>query len=328
MAVDVQVLDRGQVEGFFRVNKKREEFVGYWRLPANHQGGQHGKWITWGDTQLGIQAGYRNRGWHALPQYGRVTGILPDGSQPHGAVWYPILNHRHGPGEFPASQVQTYRWYRPESLPEPFRGKGIAFPQLNAELKNGLEIREYSCPECHEYFYFEPWHLATHLSNRHDYDRTEIIALGQQVGIDFTKSILNVMNAVHIIKEVAVDTEDGEEEEDHGGPIHVTQVNVQATKGFVKDVAPHSDMEIRLAAMESNFAQMTSLLKAQLEKINVAPAEVEMPKMAEAKVKHKRKLTPERQTQLREQLAAGRQARKERLEAQAEALAHPEHVSL
>ena len=327
MAEDVQLVDRRQLEGFFKINKKREEYVGYYRLPENHHAGRDANWITWADTQAGKQVSYRSRGWMPLDRYGRVTGILPDGRTPIGASWFPILNHKFGPHEFPAGQVQTYRWYRPENLPEPFKGVGIAFPQLNAALKDGLEIREYSCPECHEYYYFEPWHLATHLSNRHDYDRTEIIALGKQVGIDFTKSILNVMNAVRIIKEVD-NVPTVEDDDDSTVPVHVTQVNVQATKGFVKDVAPHSDMEARLIAMESNFARMTSLLEAQLERIAVAPSEVEMPKMTETLVKHKRKLTPERQAQLREQLAAGRQARKERLEAQAEALAHPEHVSL
>ena len=324
MAIDIKYADRTLLESFFRINKRREEYVGYWRLPADHHDGDAGNWLTWADTQDSKTASQIRRGWQPLGMYGRVTGILPDGSTPPGASWFPILNHKHGPAEFPASQVQTYRWYRPDQLPEPFTGKAIAFPQLNAALKGGLEIREYACPECHKFFFFEPWHLATHLANRHDYDRTEIIALGTQVGIDFTKSILNVVNSVHIIKEVTVEDEEEEGEDDAG--VHVTQVNLQATRGFV-DVAPHTDFELRLSAMESNFARMTSLLEQQLAQIGVAPAEVAMPAAPVAKQK-RGGMTEERRQRLADQLAAGRQAKKERLQAQADALAHPEHVSL
>lgn len=328
MAVaDIKPVGSTQLESIFTsVGRKRTERVGYYRLPANHHDGRASNWITWGDTQDAKQLNFISRGWTPLPKYGRVTGIVPGHDDPTpGSPWYQILDHRDGPGEIPPSQVQCYRWYRPEELPYPFTGTAIRFPQWEAALRGGLEVREYTCPECHSRMYFEPWHLATHLTNSHNYDRTQIIALGDKVGIDFTKSIMNIVNSTNVVK-FNTDTYESEI-----GPM------ADIVGGMVTNVAPHTDLEIRVRSMEEQFSRMNDLLAMTLQRLAPSQPVEEVPFRNEVVIeaqrpRKKQHQTPEqRQAQL-DRMAAAREARarniRERMEAQEEALAHPEKVDL
>ena len=165
--------------------QRREEFVGYYRKPAEYVDPlgvvlpyREPKWITVADTQPLKKMHYVNRGWIPLPQFGRVedTG---------GDRWRPILTHRDGPSAFPVEQVVIYRWYDRAHLPGSLRGADIYFPQLV-----GVEIEEFPCPDCSGGTVFlNPLHLARHLVNKHGYDRSAIIALGTSLGINFQKSL-------------------------------------------------------------------------------------------------------------------------------------------
>lgn len=153
-------------------------------------------WITWGDTQASKQLDMIRKGCTPLPKYGNIT-YSED-------LWGPILRHPDGPAEFPLEQVLTYRWYNPKRLPDLRRietisqGKTseyvrvgeqpkIKFPQLK-----GVSITEYPCPEnCsrggEDLNYHNPLHLGTHLRVAHEYDRSEILKYGAEMGIDFSK---------------------------------------------------------------------------------------------------------------------------------------------
>ena len=164
---------------------RKEEYVGYYRKPATYVDPQgvvtpfrEPSWITIADTQPLKKMGYVNRGWIPLPQFGRIEDSGPE-------RWRPILTHRDGPIAFPAQQVITARWYDKTKLPGSLRGSDIYFPQLV-----GIEIEEFPCPDCSgSTSFLNPLHLARHLVNKHDYDRSAIIALGQSLGINFSKSL-------------------------------------------------------------------------------------------------------------------------------------------
>jgi hypothetical protein len=175
---------RGQL---FPAEQRREEFVGYYAKPQVWVTGKgqttpnrYAGWITTMDTQSNKFINYIRRGFVPLPQFGRVTDSFE--------LWTPMLSHRDGPAAFPKEQVIIYRWYNADNLPGSMKGRDLYFPQLV-----GVEIEEYDCPECNMVSFFEPFELARHLRNHHDYDRAELLALGSALGIDFSKTILRII---------------------------------------------------------------------------------------------------------------------------------------
>lgn len=182
----------GIAEGMLS-NKRIEEDVIYYRKPEKTPDGKpHSEpgWITWSDSQAGKQLELWKKGWSPLNAYGSIRpkkrDDAPDGPYDLYGPWGPILAHPTGPREFPVEQILTYRWYDAERCPVP----GVRFPQLRQWLAEGNEISEYGCPECNTAVYSKPIFLARHLRVSHSYDRAEIIALGRELGVDFSKELV------------------------------------------------------------------------------------------------------------------------------------------
>lgn len=191
----------------------------YYRKPDK---GLEANWITWGDSLSGSKyRDYGKRGFTPLEKYGTINNVQRDlrafGSKTSPIapeynpeisenvrgryIWEQILSHPDGPAEFPIDQVITYRWYRPENCPVP----DAYFPQLK-----GLKIKEYRCPErCGRQPFVDVdgiggvTSLANHLRISHEWDRTNIMAYGDRVGIDFNK--LDVIDMP--VEEIEVGTE-------------------------------------------------------------------------------------------------------------------------
>ena len=175
----------------------------YYRRPKK---GENAGWIIWGDSISGSKfRDYARRGFQALLQYGTINTVERDNrafgtkiSPPapefrdltmnmfHARyLWEAILTHPDGPAEFPVEQIVTARWYRPENVPV----ADVIFPQLK-----GLKIKEYNCPErCGRPAFVDidgvggVTSLANHLKISHEWDRVNISAYGDRVGIDFNK---------------------------------------------------------------------------------------------------------------------------------------------
>ena len=162
----------------------------YYRTPDK---GEQAGWIVWGDSISGTKLRDRlRRGFTPLFEYGVINspenrsrfGNGRDDSwlTETGAQWKPILSHPNGPAEFPADQLQTYRWYRPDECPVPT----ARFPQLSGS------VRVYRCPQCTRQFTDVQGAggvsgLAKHLTIMHKWDRTSLNAYGDRTGIDFNK---------------------------------------------------------------------------------------------------------------------------------------------
>lgn len=176
--MSLEAVDRAFVEQYYVPNRKQSEVVIYYRRPNNREWG-NANWIVWADSQLNKLAIFQLQGYEPLFKYGPIgrANCHYDSAE----AWAPILNHPDGPAEFPVDQILSYRWHDPAFLPKGVR-KDIVFPQLE-----GLEIIEYDCIECDHKTFRQAIHLARHLRNAHDYDRAEIMALGERLGIDFTK---------------------------------------------------------------------------------------------------------------------------------------------
>lgn len=220
----------------FPGTQKREEYVGYYRKPDRYTD-QHGiendyqeaGWITTADTQDDKQYPiYVRRGWTPLPQFGRVVDSFDR--------WRPILTHREGPAAFPVLQILTYRWYDKAKLPGTLRGQDIYFPQLA-----GVEITEHPCPECTRVSYFDPIQVARHLVNKHGYDRSDVIALGDRYGIDFTKSMTRIIKPPVAFVYPAQDS--GPAAADPAGPRVIRKVvpSVKAGAPLLDDEATDGD---------------------------------------------------------------------------------------
>lgn len=164
--------------------KKPQEWANP-KHPGQPRGNLEAGWITWGDSQATIQLQKLAQGYLPLPQFGFVQD-----SDPHFDPTNPfaiLLAHPAGASQFPADQVIAYRWYDPRNLPIPTdrlcprcgRTHHIRFPQLA-----GIKIREFACPECTNRTFHNVLHLMRHMRNAHDYDRTEILALAQEMGVD------------------------------------------------------------------------------------------------------------------------------------------------
>ena len=170
-------------------DQTKEESVIYYRKPAvNPVTGEvpvDASWVTFSDSQDPKQLKLiRNKGFEPLDRYGRIE----DSSCP----WAVILSSPDGRREFPVDQIVTFRWYEPTGLRRAWPGLprevvGLAqivrlFPQLA-----GQNIEEFPCPECHNKTFLKPSGLAHHLRIHHEYDRVEIIAVGKEMGLDFSR---------------------------------------------------------------------------------------------------------------------------------------------
>jgi hypothetical protein len=184
MPTDPEMLSPMEAERRMRqVSRRRDEVVIYYRRPAT---GAMPGWIIWGDSQDGKRSDYVYRGFTPLPQFGRLD--FSDPAYAKYGVWGPILTHPDGPAQFPAQQVMTFRWYSEEGLRASCDGRDpprVKFPQLKGQV-----ITEFACPECSSTSFLRPVGLARHLRNHHEYDRAEVIALGRELGVDFTHEVM------------------------------------------------------------------------------------------------------------------------------------------
>ena len=182
--------------------RRRSERVIYYRAPERLTDGrkyEQAHWIGWGDTQQSAQLAKMQRGWIPLPKYGYVDRKPredgPDTAFEIYGAWGIILCHPDGPAEFPADQIITFRWYKEENLrmslnqniPPTLKVKNglVQWPQLR-----GMTITDYDCPECHNVQRHKTVDLAYHLRISHGYDRADVIAFGNQLGINFEKEMV------------------------------------------------------------------------------------------------------------------------------------------
>lgn len=212
-------------------NKRTDEAVIYYRKPLMANGKPHSEagWICWSDSQAGKQLDLWKKGWQPLNKYGEIrvkkSENQPDGPFDRYGPWGPILCHPDGPGEFPVDQILTFRWYDPERCPVP----SARFPQLREWLAEGHEIDEYDCPECTLARYAKPVYLARHLRIAHNYERHEIIALGKEMNVDFSKELVRngrVRRTYNL--------------EDLPEPVQLTEPEPQAEPIVVKRITPSS----------------------------------------------------------------------------------------
>ena len=182
--------------------RRRSERVIYYRSPERLPDGRkydQAGWIGWGDTQQSAQLAKLQRGWIPLPKFGYIQGKRrdddPDTAFETYGPWGIILSHPDGPAEFPKEQIITYRWYEADNLrmslngniPPTLKVKNglVQWPQLR-----GMEIVDYDCPECHNVKRHKPVDLAYHMRLAHGYDRQDIVVLGGEMGIDFSKELV------------------------------------------------------------------------------------------------------------------------------------------
>lgn len=189
----------------FAESRQRSERVCFYRTPQRMVDGQKHKqagWIGWGDTQQGIKLGKIMRGYIPMEKYGFIQAKRreddPDGPFETYGPWGVILSQPGGPAEFPKDQILTYHWYDADRLRQSLNGQipptlkthhteageMVLWPQLK-----GAELRIFSCPECSDWRSLEAVFLARHLRIWHDYDRADIIAFGQQFGVDFSAEL-------------------------------------------------------------------------------------------------------------------------------------------
>lgn len=190
----------------FQGNRRRSERVCYYRTPQRKpSGGAHAQagWLTWGDTQDSAKMQKIARGYIPIEQYGYIRAKLndeaPDGPFETYGHWGPLLANPQGLREMPAAQILAYHWYDAERMRASLRGsipptlrtafsadgrEMVLWPQLAGE-----NLRIFACPECTDWRSLEAVFLARHVRIWHDYDRADIIAFGQQYGIDFATEI-------------------------------------------------------------------------------------------------------------------------------------------
>jgi hypothetical protein len=188
-------------------NRIRSERVCYYRTPQRTPDGARHKqagWIGWGDTQQGVKISKIARGYLPLMngnqyKYGFIEAKHrdndPDGPyELYNGPWGVILSQPGGMAEFPVSQILAYHWYDAErlrvdlggTLPPTVKTKNgmVLWPQL---ADQNLVI--FSCPECTDWRHIQAVFLARHLRIWHDYDQSDILAFGQQYGVDFSAEL-------------------------------------------------------------------------------------------------------------------------------------------
>lgn len=203
MAVDIQGYNASGLSGgiihgaggFLKGDDNKWGVSMYYRNPFGFRDGQESLWISYDDTDPYLIMRKLKKGFQLLDAYGQCPGLgAPDnhGQRHHEAteLWTPILAHPMGPAEFPASQIKTYRWYNAMNLPGSLQGRKIRFPQLLAGVQSGeITLKEIPCLQCTRATFFEPWHLARHLINAHGYTMERVFAVGEKMGVDFSRSM-------------------------------------------------------------------------------------------------------------------------------------------
>lgn len=185
-------LDAVTIAREFGVARHKHEKVIYYRKPETYPAvkGQRPRkaleagWIIIGDSNQSARDIQLQKGHVPLAEYGYIQDTDPNYQQ-YGNLG-PLLFHpgnrrtgqRPGAHLFPVEQIKANRWYDDELFPELV---GM-FPQLA-----GVEIVEYPCPDCGTTAFLDAMDLGRHLRNSHDYDRTDLINLGQQLGINFSQ---------------------------------------------------------------------------------------------------------------------------------------------
>lgn len=181
----------------------RSERVCYYRTPQRKpDGGRHVQagWIGWGDTQQGAKIQKIARGYLPLMngnqyRYGFIEAKRhdndPDGPFELWGPWGPLLSQPGGMDELPKDQILAYHWYDAERMRESLGG---SLPP-NVPVRNGMvlwkqlageKLTIFSCPECSDWRHLEAVYLARHLRIWHNYDQADIMAFGQQYGVDFS----------------------------------------------------------------------------------------------------------------------------------------------
>lgn len=213
----------------FGQSRARSERVCFYRTPQRKPDGAPHKqagWIGWGDTQDSIKLGKLARGYVPLERYGYIMAKRlssdPDGAFENYGPWGVILSQPGGMAEFPKDQVLAYHWYDADRLRMSLNGQLpptvkvkdglVLWPQLAGE-----EIRVFACPECSDYRVLEAVLLARHLRTWHDYDRADIIAFGNQYGIDFATEINREGRVIRSLSFEAPPADDPEAEDASGG---------------------------------------------------------------------------------------------------------------
>lgn len=166
-----KMLGAGQARG-----KVSERSMYYKKPPTGNEAG----WIVVMGTNPERQANLFMKGFVPLHQYGFVSPQDVDHEDPSYRQWSQILLAPGGADEFPVEQLVAYRWYDPTICPVP----SARFEQLV-----DVKIERIWCPECSDVYYHKANHLARHLRTVHKYERTEILAVGQELGISFAKEI-------------------------------------------------------------------------------------------------------------------------------------------
>jgi hypothetical protein len=312
-------LDPVSMERLFRTNRARDEKVIYYRAPEMTVRGlpyPNPKWISWADSQPAKRLALMARGFTPLPQFGRII-------ETDAEAWVLILKHPQGPAQFPTSQVITFRWYRPEYLPGSLQGARIRFPQLIADARDGLTIKEYFCPECTNRWFFEPYHLARHLTNGHGYDRASIIALGKELGIDFMKTIFRLVEPVNVY---GLETEAAPEPElmldPDDMPLPVEPIRPPSTLGATFADAGVSELDHMLEDAAPAQPSPTDVLPVTaadmlliLRKLEDMDARINAMGQTQPPSKLKRTLSPEAAERSRRALERAREAKMAKREA-------------
>lgn len=212
----------------FTDSRQRSERVCFYRTPQRTPDGAHHKqagWIGWGDTQQGIKLGKIARGYIPMEQYGFIQAKRrdddPDGPFETYGPWGVILSQRDGVLEFPKEQILAFHWYDADRLRQSLNGQipstlkvrdgMVQWPQLKGE-----QLRIFACPECGDWRALEAVFLARHLRIWHDYGQADILAFGQQYGVDFSAEMNRDGRVIRAFNfeagqddEPAVDEDDG-----------------------------------------------------------------------------------------------------------------------
>lgn len=187
-------------------NRVRSERVCFYRTPQRTPDGRRhlqAGWIGWGDTQQGVKISKIARGYLPIMngpeyRYGFIEAKHkendPDGPYEKWGPWGVILSQRGGMDEFPRDQILAFHWYDAERLRESLQGSiPPSVPVRNGQVLwkqlSGEKLVIFSCPECTDWRHLEAVFLARHLRIWHQYDQADILAFGQQYGVDFSAEL-------------------------------------------------------------------------------------------------------------------------------------------
>lgn len=215
-------------------NQIVSERVCYYRTPQRTPDGRRhvqAGWILMSDTNQHAKLSMMARGYLPLMngttyRYGFVGAKRrendPDGPFELWGPWGVILSQKGGMAEFPKDQILAYHWYDEErlrfslngSLPPiiPTRDGMVLWPQLT-----GQNLVIFACPECTDWRSLEAVFLARHLRVWHSYDQADILAFGQQYGVDFSAELNREGRVLRTLAFEAPPDEDEAEDDIPGG---------------------------------------------------------------------------------------------------------------